>query len=125
MPDMSPLIEALRVTQVAILVVTLSVLGARVHAWWCAAWRCLLPAAGTGAIATFIVLAQVDALIHSRPGGLSTVALFVACVALLMQACTVGIGRSHASGTPHRAAGFYQAYDPAKGAPCGPAGTDC
>lgn len=124
-PAVSDTVEVLRIAQVAILVVTLSVLGARVNAWWCSSWRCLLPAAGTGTIATFIVIAQADALLHNRPGGVGTGALLLACVALLMQACTVGIGRSHARGTVHPPSGPYIAFDPATGSPCAPGGGDC
>lgn len=106
------MVEALRIVQVCILIVTLAVLGARVNRWWCTRWRCLMPAAGTGTIATFIVLAQVDALFHNRPGGLGTIALLVAVIALLMQACTVGLGRSHERGVQHPSDGPYAAFPP-------------
>jgi hypothetical protein len=93
-------VEMLRLTQVALLVVTLVVLGARVGKWWCSRWRCLLPAAGTGVIALLICVGTVDALLNARPGGVQTFALTAASVGLLMQALTVGMGRggSHTHG---------------------------
>jgi hypothetical protein len=89
---MSAWVEMLRMAQVALLILTLVILGARVNRWWCARWRCLLPAAGTGAIALLICAGSVDALVHARPGGAQTVALTLASVGLLMQALTVGLG---------------------------------
>lgn len=104
MPSMSPTVEFLRIVQVALLIVTLVILGVRFRDWWCYRWRCLLPAAGTGAIATLITVGTIDALLHHRPGGVSTFAITLASVALLMQACTVGAGhaRFHPPAAPPR-----------------------
>lgn len=121
---MTDLVEYVRLINTAVLLLTLVVLGARVNRWWCARWRCLLPAAGTGVIALFVSLGTVDALLHHRPGGLGVLFVLVAAVALLMQACTVGIGRSHPAGT-HPAGGSYVAFDPGRVDPCGPADPSC
>lgn len=89
-------VQFLRIVQVALLVLTLAVLGGRVHTWWCTRWRCLIPAAGTGAVATLIAVGAIDALLVHRPGGVQTLALTAASVGLLMQAMTVGLGRDRA-----------------------------
>lgn len=119
---MSPAVELARLVNAALLLLTLVILGARVNRWWCSRWRCLLPAAGTGFIALFVAVSNVDALLQGRSGGVGTFALTVASVALLMQACTVGLGRSHTRG---HEPGTYVAFDPAKGRPCGPGDPDC
>lgn len=98
----------LRLLVVAVLIVTLAILGARVNRWWCARWRCLLPAAGTGLIAVCIGMAAAIALIRDQPGGASTVFTLLGAVAVLMQACTVGLGGVHPRGE-HQSTGFYQA----------------
>lgn len=117
---MTDFVEYVRIINVAVLLVTLVVLGARVNRWWCARWRCLLPAAGTGFIALFVALGTVDALLHNRAGGYSVVFICLASIALLMQACTVGMGRSHRGQDAHRPVGAYVAFTPEKGQPCGP-----
>jgi len=114
-PGAQEWVTYLRVVQVAVLVVTLSVLGARVNKWWCTRWRCLLPAAGTGAIALLVAIGNVDALLHDRPGGFATVAITLASFALLFQACTIGLGAIHPHGL-HDGGDFYQA-DKANGEP--------
>lgn len=119
---MSAAVELARLVNAALLLLTLVILGARVNRWWCSRWRCLLPAAGTGFIAVFVAVSNVDALLQHRPGGVGTFALTVASVALLMQACTVGLGRSH---TREHRPGAYVAFDPARGEPCGPDNPDC
>lgn len=119
---MTPAVELARIINIAVLVLTLVILGARVNRWWCSRWRCLLPAAGTGFIALFVSVSNVDALLHDRPGGLGTFAITVATVALLMQALTVGLGRSHKDGHP---TGAYVAFDPNRPAPCGPDDPNC
>lgn len=98
---MSDAVEAARIINVAVLLLTLVVLGARVSKWWCSRWRCLLPAAGTGFIALMISLGTVDALLHRRAGGMGAFAVTLGTIALLMQACTVGMGR----GETHRHSG--------------------
>lgn len=90
---MSDVVQLARIVNLCVLVLTLVVLGARVHTWWCTRWRCLLPAAGTGFIAVMISATTVDALLNDRPGGASTIAITLASLAVLMQACTVGLGR--------------------------------
>jgi hypothetical protein len=119
------LIEYVRIINTAVLLMTLVILAARVERWWCSRWRCLLPAAGTGVIALFIALGTVDAMLHNRPGGASVFFVLTASIGLLMQALTVGVGRSHTRGQPHPARGAYMAYDPTKGEPCGPDDPNC
>lgn len=121
---MSDLVECARLINVLVLVLTLVILGARINKWWCSRWRCLLPAAGTGFIALMISLGTVDALLHNRPGGAGVFAVLLGAVALLMQACTVGMGRSHGR-DEHPTGGAYMAYDPARGQPCGPDDPTC
>ena len=121
---MSDAVELARIVQVCLLGMTLVILGARVSHWWCSRWRCLLPAAGTGFIAVFVAAGTVDALIHNRPGGLGSFSVALASVALLMQACTVGIGRAHPP-EPHQAGGAYMAHNPDRARPCGPDDPDC
>lgn len=91
---MAVAVEFARLTNVVVLLLTMVILGTRVHAWWCTRWRCLLPAAGTGFISLMISLGTVDALIHGRPGGAGSFAVTLGALGLLMQACTVGLGRS-------------------------------
>lgn len=90
---MSAAVELARIVNVCVLLLTLVVLGARVHTWWCSRWRCLLPAAGTGFIAVMISVGTLDALLHDRPGGIGSLAVTMGALGLLMQACTVGLGR--------------------------------
>lgn len=98
---MSAAVEIARIANVAVLLLTLIILGSRVNNWWCVRWRCLLPAAGTGFIAVMVSVGTVDALLADRPGGAGTFAITLAALAVLMQACTVGLGR----GAEHRHAG--------------------
>ena len=114
---MSPVVEFVRICSVAVLVVTLTVLGARVNRWWCSRWRCLLPAAGTGTVALLVAIGNIDALLHERPGGMATFSIAAASVALLMQALTVGLGCSHPA-ADHPAGGAYVDYDPASRSRC-------
>jgi hypothetical protein len=116
------LVEYGRIINTAVLMLTLVILGARVNRWWCTRWRCLLPAAGTAFIALFVALGTVDAMLHNRPGGMSVLFVLLASIALLMQALTVGLGRSHTAG---HAPGSYVAFDPAKGEPCAPGDATC
>lgn len=118
----SDLVEYVRITNTAVLLLTLVILGARVNRWWCSRWRCLLPAAGTAFIGLFVALGTIDALLHHRPGGASTWFVLLASVALLMQALTVGLGRSHTAG---HSPGAYVAFDPARTEPCGPGDPTC
>ena len=67
----------------------------------------------------------IDALLHARPGGLGSFTVALASVALLMQACTVGIGRSHPKGQVHAAGGAYVAHNPDRVQPCGPDDDGC
>lgn len=91
----SDFVLALRLTIIAVLIVTLAVLGGRVNHWWGSRWRSLLPAAGTGAIAVCLGLAVTTAVLRDQPGGLSTVFTLAGAVAVLLQACTVGIGMTY------------------------------
>lgn len=107
MPAVTTAIELARIAQIGVLIVTLAVVGARVNRWWCTQWRCLLPAAGTGLISLLISAGAVDALVHKRPGGVATYLVLLASVALLLQACTIGVGGVHPEGG-HAPTGAYQ-----------------